>query len=91
MSPLRRLDLRDPSFGKTFAALVGARLGVHPLVAETVSAIVADVSRRGDAALIELTAKFNGARLAPGEIRVSGEGRFGQARSVAIRLQGTTS
>jgi histidinol dehydrogenase len=42
-----------------------------PAVRETVAGIIADIRRRGDAALIELTEKFGGARLSAGQLRVS--------------------
>jgi histidinol dehydrogenase len=40
-----------------------------PLLAQ-VGAIIADVRRRGDAALLEYTARFDGVELQPGELRV---------------------
>lgn len=43
-----------------------------PRVSETVANIIADIRRRGDAALIDLTAKFGGPALAASQLRVSG-------------------
>jgi len=42
-----------------------------PRVSETVAAIIADIRKRGDAALIALTEKFGGPRLTPRQLRVS--------------------
>jgi histidinol dehydrogenase len=39
----------------------------------SVGAVVEDVRRRGDAALVDYTERFDGVRLAPGEIRVDAE------------------
>lgn len=39
-------------------------------VRETVAGVIREVRERGDAALVELTAKFDGARLTPQELRV---------------------
>ena len=60
--PLRILDLSDP--GERAAALRLRSSATTPAaVAGAVSAIIADVRRRGDAAVRELTAKHDGADL----------------------------
>lgn len=54
-----RLDSRDPGFGEAFAALVADRRESDDDVARDVAAIVAQVRSEGDAALAELTERFD--------------------------------
>jgi histidinol dehydrogenase len=53
-------------------------------VRATVAAIIADIRRRGDAALIEYTAKFGGPALKPAGLRVSGAVKVDAATRRAI-------
>ena len=55
-----RLSTRDPGFKKAFRRLVRDRRESDEDVARDVEIILADVRNRGDAALAELTAKFDG-------------------------------
>lgn len=55
-----RLSSRDPGFAEAFARVVADRRESAVDVAADVAAIIADVRARGDAALAELTAKFDG-------------------------------
>jgi histidinol dehydrogenase len=66
-----RLDTRSSDFGARFAAFLGTKREAAPDVEGAVRAIVADVTARGDAALIELTNKFDRAALTPATLRVS--------------------
>ncbi len=66
-----RLDTRSPEFGARFSAFLGTKRESAQDVEATVRAIVADVTARGDAALIELTNKFDRAALTPGTLRIS--------------------
>lgn len=59
-----RLDTGAPDFARSFKALVDARRESDAGVAATVAAIVADVRARGDAAVAELTARFDRVDLA---------------------------
>jgi histidinol dehydrogenase len=59
-----RLDSTAPGFAAEFAAIVAARRESDGDVAEVVRAIVADVRARGDAALAEYSARFDGFELA---------------------------
>ena len=59
-----RLDASAPGFARDFRALVDARRESDGGVAEVVRAIIADVRARGDAAVAELTAKFDAVDLA---------------------------
>ena len=55
-----RLNTRDPGFTKAFRRLVRDRRESDENVARDVQIILDDVRNRGDAALAELTAKFDG-------------------------------
>ncbi len=55
-----RLDAREPGFATAFTTLVDARRETDADVAADVSAILARVRVEGDAALIDLTRKFDG-------------------------------
>lgn len=59
-----RLDASDAGFATDFKALVDARRESDAGVADTVAAIIADVRARGDAAVSELTARFDRVDLA---------------------------
>ncbi|EDM72621.1 histidinol dehydrogenase [Roseobacter sp. AzwK-3b] len=67
------LDADSPDFDARFAALLGAKREESADVDDTVAAIIADVRTRGDAALIELTAKFDRLELTPETLRFSTE------------------
>ena len=55
-----RLDNCQDGFEAGFATLLASKREATVDVADTVSSIIADVRARGDAALLELTAKFDG-------------------------------
>ena len=65
------LDSREPGFEGRFAALLGMKREDSPDVDAVVAGIIAEVWARGDAALIELTAKFDRLELAPGGLAFS--------------------
>ena len=67
----RRLDARKPGFESGFAALIGAKRETEEDVALAVREIIADVRARGDAALIELSEKFDHVRLMPDTLKVA--------------------
>ena len=60
---LRRLDARAPGFERDFAALTAFEAAQDPSVDAAVASIVADVRARGDAALVEYTARFDRLRV----------------------------
>jgi histidinol dehydrogenase len=66
-----RLDTRSSDFAGRFTAFLGTKREAAQDVEGAVRAIVAAVAARGDAALIELTNKFDRAALAPAALRVS--------------------
>lgn len=59
------LTTQDAGFESAFTALLGMKREDSPDVDATVAAIIADVRARGDAAVIELTAKFDRLELTP--------------------------
>ena len=70
-----RLDSQSADFAERFSAFLGAKRERAQDVEQAVRGIIADVVKRGDRALIELTAKFDrvdlekiGLRVAPAEI-----------------------
>jgi len=66
-----RLRRSDPDFETRFAALLAEKREVAEDVESAVRAIVDDVRRRGDAAVIEHTARFDRLTLSPDRLRVS--------------------
>jgi histidinol dehydrogenase len=58
-----RLSTLDPDFSEQFEMLVNARRESDPDVSRDVAAIIARVKAEGDAAVAELTQKFDGHRL----------------------------
>jgi histidinol dehydrogenase len=68
-----RFSRSDPDFEQRFAALLAAKREVAEDVEAAVRAIVDDVRRRGDAALLEYTARFDRISLTADRLRVSPE------------------
>ena len=54
-----RLDSRDPDFARDFDTLLSSKREASEDVGATVAAIIADVRARGDAAVLELTERFD--------------------------------
>ncbi len=65
------LSTTDPDFEARFVALLGAKREDSPDVDAVVAAIIADVRSRGDAAVIEMTARFDRLNLSPETMRFS--------------------
>jgi histidinol dehydrogenase len=65
------LDSRDAGFDARFAALLEMKREDTPEVDEIVAGIIADVRARGDAAVIELTERFDRLSLTPETLAVS--------------------
>ncbi|PFG62040.1 histidinol dehydrogenase [Thioclava sp. ES.031] len=59
------LDTREEGFEARFVELLGMKREDSPDVDAVVAGIIADIRKRGDAALIELTAKFDRLELTP--------------------------
>ncbi|MFW8636727.1 histidinol dehydrogenase [Cribrihabitans pelagius] len=65
------LNTADAEFEQAFAALLSAKREDSPDVDAVAAEIIADVRARGDAALIELTAKFDRLDLSADQLRFS--------------------
>ncbi|SMP18495.1 histidinol dehydrogenase [Shimia sagamensis] len=65
------LDAQAADFEAAFTTLLGAKREDSPDVDAIVADIIADVRHRGDAAVIELTAKFDRLELTPETLRFS--------------------
>ena len=59
----KRLDNSQPGFETDFAALLASKREASPDVGRAVADIIADVRKRGDAAILDLTAKFDGLKV----------------------------
>ena len=68
-----RLSTHDAGFEEAFAALLTAKRETDSDVDEAVAAIIADVAARGDAALIDYTARFDRTTLKAAELRFSAD------------------
>jgi histidinol dehydrogenase len=66
-----RLDSSSADFAKRFAGFLAARREVSADIEAATRAIVEDVAKRGDAALIEATRKFDRLALEAGSLRIS--------------------
>ena len=78
-----RLNASDPDFEAGFAALLSAKREVAEDVEATARAIVEDVRARGDAALLEYTARFDRLTLTPETLRITADECAQAARDVA--------
>lgn len=67
------LNASDPDFDTAFATLMGAKREDSVDVDDVVAGIIADVRARGDAAVIDLTARFDRVTLTPETLRFSAE------------------
>ena len=67
----RRLDARQSGFDAAFAELLDAKRGLEEAADAASGAIVEDVRRNGDAALVRLTERFDRVRATPATLRVS--------------------
>jgi histidinol dehydrogenase len=68
---MRRLNTADPGFETDFTALLGEARETAACVDQAVSAIIADVRARGDAALLDYTARFDRLTLTQDRIRIT--------------------
>jgi histidinol dehydrogenase len=67
------LDASAPDFEAAFTTLLGAKREDSPDVDAVVAEIIADVRTRGDAAIIDLTAKFDRITLTSDTLRITAE------------------
>lgn len=89
------LSTSDADFEARFVALLAAKREDSPDVDAVVADIIADVRARGDAAVIELTAKFDRLELTPATMRLSADeieaecAKVGDADRAALELAAT--
>jgi len=67
-----RLDITDPNFEARFAAFLATKREVSEEVDDAVRAILADVRQRGDAALVDLSRRFDRVEL-DGRLRITAD------------------
>jgi histidinol dehydrogenase len=84
----RRLDARAPDFETQFAALIEQDRDTEDDVSRVVRGIIADVRARGDAALIELSKRFDQVELTQKSLRVSPEEIVAAERNCAVDTMG---
>ncbi|MGB5902201.1 MAG: histidinol dehydrogenase [Xanthobacteraceae bacterium] len=68
-----RLDSRNSDFAAQFTAFLASKREVSADVEAATRAIVDDVAKRGDAALLEATRKFDRLDIDAGKLRISGD------------------
>jgi histidinol dehydrogenase len=68
---VRRLNTTDRNFAADFTALLYSRNDVEENIAAAVKAIIADVRKRGDDALVELSNKFDRANVTRDTLKLS--------------------
>ena len=70
IAPRYRLSTRETGFEAGFAALLATARATTAEVGDVVAAIIADIRARGDAALIEATARFDRLALTQATLRI---------------------
>lgn len=86
-----RLDASAPGFEKEFSAFLGRNRDTDENVDRVVAGIVADVRARGDAAVVDYTAKFDWAGITAGNMRISDAERSAvAARATAAQREALT-
>jgi histidinol dehydrogenase len=75
------MNTREPGFETGFRALLTAKRESAADVDAAVAAIIDDVARRGDAALIEYTNRFDRVKLSPATLRLSSDEIAAAAKS----------
>jgi histidinol dehydrogenase len=68
-----RLDARDPDFETAFAGLLTMKRESSVEVSDVVAGIIGDVRKRGDAALVELTNRFDKANVSAETLRFTAD------------------
>jgi histidinol dehydrogenase len=70
---MKRLACTDPDFEKGFVPLIARAAGADPEVAQAVQAIIAQVRRDGDAAVIDYTNRFDRTSIRLGNIHITAQ------------------
>jgi histidinol dehydrogenase len=84
---LIRLDSADTDFEAHFSALLGGKRESSQDVNDTVAGIIADVRRRGDAAVVDLTNKFDRTSLTADALRFTEDEIEAAAASVPANIR----
>src|SRR5690348_13648232 len=71
LRPMNIIRHTDANFAGRLGQLTAPSSLFDPVIEERTRAIVNDVKTRGDAALLELTARFDGAQLSADQLRVT--------------------
>jgi histidinol dehydrogenase len=71
---MKILRHNQPDFDTALASAMAASSLLDPVIEERVRAIIGDVQRRGDAAVLELTERFDKVKLTSAELRLCGLG-----------------
>lgn len=82
-----RLDSADTDFEARFSALLGGKRESSQDVNDTVAGIIADVRRRGDAAVVDLTNKFDRTELTADVLRFTEDEIEAAAASVPANIR----
>jgi len=83
-----RLDSADVDFEQAFLALLGGKRESSQDVSDTVSAIIADVRARGDAAVVDYTNRFDRTHFAAADLKISAEEIAAAAAKVTPEVRG---
>jgi histidinol dehydrogenase len=83
---MKRLSTADPGFASGFAALLGEARETAESVDAAVTAIIADIRARGDAALCEYTARFDRMNVTPAALRIAPEEIDAAGRDIPAAL-----
>ena len=84
----RFLDHGQPDFEAAFTDLLNCKREDSPDVDDVVAGIIADVRARGDAAVIELTARFDRVTLTPQTLRLTSQEIAAAAAEVPDQVRG---
>jgi len=79
-----RLDASAPGFEKEFSAFLGRNRDTDENVDRIVAGIVADVRARGDAAVVDYTARFDWSGITAANMRISDAERDAAAANVPV-------
>ena len=83
-----RLDSADEGFEARFAELLSSKRESSQDVSDTVAAIISDVRRRGDAAVLDYTNRFDRTNYAVDDLRIGPDAIATAAAGVSDRVRG---
>ncbi|MDB5623292.1 MAG: hisD [Devosia sp.] len=83
-----RLDASRPDFEPQFTALLGGKREASVEVGDVVAGIISQVRERGDAALVELTNRFDKAGVTPATLRFTADEIEAASAQVSAQVMG---